>query len=174
MRIYLMCGLAFAGKSTLASAIAARTGAAIVSLDAINERRGLSGGLGIPEPEWAESHGIALREAEAFVASGASVVVDDTNCYRFLRDDYRALADRFGAECVVVFVDAPVTLAVGRLRDNEARLTRHPVTRAILLDLAERFEAPGADEPHVRFAPGEDVSSWLDSHLEPDGSRHVG
>ena len=101
-------------------------------------------------------------------------LVDDTNCYRFLRDDYRLLAARLGAECVLVFVDAPVSLTIERLRRNESTSTRHPVTLAVLMDLAKRFESPQADEPHLTLSPGEDLSSWLDIHLDSDGSRPVG
>lgn len=174
MPIYLLCGLAFAGKSTLAREISAQTKADIVSLDAINERRGLRGGLGIPESEWAESHRIALHETEASLSRGAAVVVDDTNCYRFLRDDYRALARRLGSECVLIVVDTSLAVTSERLRNNEATSTRHPVTPAVLTDLAARFEPPRADEPHLTLFPDEDVSSWVASHLKPDASRRVG
>ncbi|MEW6369057.1 MAG: ATP-binding protein [Acidobacteriota bacterium] len=172
--IYLLCGLAFAGKSTLARAIASRTGAVLVSLDAINERRGLHGGLGVPDAVWAEAHQTALRKAEDVVARGAPVVVDDTNCFRFLRDDYRALASGFGVKCLVVYVDAPLSLALSRLRENEATLVRPRVTEAVLLELARRFEAPDADEPHLSFTPGTNEAAWVAANLASDGPSRVG
>ncbi len=52
----LVCGLAFAGKSTLAAAIAEHQGAVVVSLDEINARRGLHGGTGIAPEEWVRTH----------------------------------------------------------------------------------------------------------------------
>jgi predicted kinase len=51
--LYAMCGLPFAGKSTVAAALATRIGASIVRLDAINSERGLGvGGDAIPPQEW--------------------------------------------------------------------------------------------------------------------------
>ena len=46
--LYLLCGLAFSGKTTLTAALSRHLGAAVVSLDAINASRGLQGGMGIP------------------------------------------------------------------------------------------------------------------------------
>src|SRR4029077_883183 len=44
MSLYLLCGLAFSGKTTLASILSVRLPAVVVSLDAINASRGLDGG----------------------------------------------------------------------------------------------------------------------------------
>ena len=42
--VYAMCGLAFSGKSSAARIVAGELGAELISLDAINAERGLSGG----------------------------------------------------------------------------------------------------------------------------------
>ncbi len=170
MTLYLLCGLAFAGKSSLAAAIAAQTGAVVVSLDDINAERGLSGGLGIPDREWAASHRAALAQTEDALSRGLSVVVDDTNCFRFLRDDYRAVAGRVGATCIVIYLDAPLSLIRARLSDNDRTLARPRVTEEVLLDLVRKFEAPGPDEPTLRFPSGTDPAQWLAVTL-PRGLR---
>jgi predicted kinase len=169
--LYLICGLSFAGKSTLAAAIAERTAATIVSLDEINARRGLHGGLGIPDEEWLATHRQALREVGAALAAGRSVVVDDTNCFRFLRDDHRAVAAERGAASLVIHVDVPLAEALARLRANDRHgaahqpLPRPPVTEAVLLQLAQRFEPPAADEATLVFPPATDPVSWVRAHV---------
>jgi RimJ/RimL family protein N-acetyltransferase/predicted kinase len=163
--LYLLCGLAFSGKSTLAAAIEARTGAVVVSLDDINAKRGLSGGLGIPDQEWATSHHAALAQAEDMLRRGLAVVIDDTNCFRFLRDDYRAMAGRVGATCVVIYLDAPLPLVRARLSDNDRTHARPRVTEEVLLDLVRKFEAPGPDEPTLRFPSGTDPAQWVAATL---------
>jgi predicted kinase len=172
--IYLMCGLAFSGKTTLAAAIAGLVGAAIVSLDAINSERGLEGGAGIPEAEWARSHRQALETTESELAGGRSVVVDDTNCYRFLRDDYRAVAKRQGARTVVVYVDVPLSVVMARIRADADARTRPPIREAVLLDLVEKFEPPGSDEPTIVYTPDIAPASWVRTNLRPDDTRRVG
>ena len=46
LHVYAMCGVAFSGKSTLALRIAAELSICLISLDAINHKRGLRGGDG--------------------------------------------------------------------------------------------------------------------------------
>lgn len=52
-RLLLLCGRSFSGKTTLARVLADALPAVVVSLDAINDERGLHGGDGIPVEEWA-------------------------------------------------------------------------------------------------------------------------
>ncbi|MGZ5476102.1 MAG: AAA family ATPase [Thermoanaerobaculia bacterium] len=164
MTVTLLCGLAFAGKSALAAAMARRLGVAVVSLDEINAARGLHGGTGIPVEEWAATHQRALRELESALREGRDVVVDDTNCFRFLRDNYRAVAGRFGAASVVVYIDAPLDVALQRLRSNEQTQSRPAVTESVMRELAEKFEHPSIDEATLVFHSGEDPDRWVEEH----------
>jgi len=161
MTLYLLCGLAFSGKSTLAAALRRRLGCALVSLDDLNARRGLHGGLGIPGEEWARTHREALREVEAALQAGRSVIVDDTNCFRFLRDDYRGIADRRGVPTVVIHLEAPLDLVRARMRANELEPTRAPIAEPVLLDLVDKFEPPAADERVIVFPAGASPEEWI-------------
>ncbi|MEM9555740.1 MAG: ATP-binding protein [Acidobacteriota bacterium] len=159
--VYVLCGLSFAGKSTLAGVIAEHTGAAIVSLDAINAKRGLYGGEGVSAEEWGRTHDLALEQLDRLLGSGQAVVVDDTSCFRFLRDNYRAVARRRAAPCVVLHVDVPLETALARRAANDDSPTRATVTEAILRDLARTFERPEADETTWVLAPRDDPSTWV-------------
>ena len=99
-RLVLLCGTSFSGKSTVARALAPSLSARIVSLDEINERRGLWGGDGIPVEEWVRTHEVASAEVRQLLAAGTSVVVDDTSSPRSLRDGWRSLAEAAGARSV--------------------------------------------------------------------------
>jgi predicted kinase len=163
--VYLLWGLAFSGKTTLAAALSRHLGAAIVSLDVINASRGLRGGAGIPAEEWTRSHGEALRQVGDLLAAGRSVIVDDTNCFRFLRDDFRGVAERHGARTTVVYIDAPLALIQDRRRENDGTWTRASVTEPVLLDLVEKFEIPTADE-NVLIVPFDAVPEvWAARYL---------
>jgi len=107
--LYLLCGLAFSGKSTLAAALAERLDAKVVSLDEINARRDLWGGDGVADDEWAATHRQALREVEDHMRRGTPcIVVDDTNCYRFLRDDHGELAGEHGYRVRILVLRPPL------------------------------------------------------------------
>lgn len=163
--LYLLCGMAFSGKTTLASVLARHARALVVSLDEINASRGLHGGAGIPEGEWARTHREALRQIEAALEAGRSVIVDDTNCFRFLRDNYRAVADLHGARTTVLYLDRPLELLLDRLRENERTNARAPVTETVLRELARKFEPPGPDEETLVCPSGIPVDVWVARHI---------
>ena len=90
-----MCGISFSGKSTLAQKIATKIGAPVISLDEINHGRGLGlNGDAIPDEEWVKTHGMALEKLEEAMVSERDIVLDDTNCFRWLRDSFTRIVRR--------------------------------------------------------------------------------
>jgi len=173
MKLYLLCGLAFSGKTTLASTLACRLPAAVVSLDAINAARGLDGGAGIPDAEWARTYQEAMVQVEKALQAGNSVIVDDTNCFRFLRDGYRSVADRCGADTTVIYMDAPLALIQKRIRENEKARSRTSITSSVLMDLVTKFEPPDADEGVLVVPADASPEVWLDQHIPSRGSPRI-
>lgn len=171
MNVYLLCGMAFSGKTTLASTLARHARAVIVSLDEINASRGLHGGTGIPVEEWARTHQEALSQVERFLAAGRSVIVDDTNCFRFLRDNYRAVAERHGARTITIYLDRPLDLLLERIRENERTGARPPVTEPVLRELAEKFEPPGPDEEAFFLPLDVAIETWVERFIAEDATR---
>jgi predicted kinase len=147
--LVMLCGRSFSGKSTLGAALAESWGAEVVSLDAINERRGLASGHEIPVEEWQRTHGIARDEVGALLGRGRAVVLDDTSSMRFLRDGWREFAREAGAAFALVFVDTPRDEIERRVRANRADPVRHDVEPAVLAEHLDGFEVPGADERPV-------------------------
>ncbi|TCC63325.1 ATP-binding protein [Kribbella pittospori] len=148
--LVLMCGTAYSGKSTYAQALAARVDAVVVSLDEINERRGLWGGDGIPVEEWIRTHELARTEVRAQLAAGRTVIVDDTSSLRSLRDGWRSLAA--GAGFVLVYLDVDHPTIRRRQAGNRRSLARGDVADAVLEQHLADFEPPGADESPVRVS----------------------
>lgn len=163
--LYVLCGKSYCGKSTLAAAIARQTGAVIVSLDAINAERGLYGGLGIPDGEWLRSHQLALQRVEEALATGLSVIVDDTNCFRFLRDGYRAVAARLDVQSLLLYLDLPMDALLARASADDP--TRPPVASDVLLELVGKFEAPAPEEQAIVVPPGFVPAAWVAQNIGP-------
>ena len=78
----------FSGKTTLGKAIAKYLDVPYVSLDEINEARGLFGGDGIPVEEWEKTHYLAMQQSVKLMKTGVDIILDDTNCFRWLRDRF--------------------------------------------------------------------------------------
>ena len=167
--LYLMCGNSFSGKSTLAAAIVRKLSGALVSLDEINRERGLGfGGDGIAVEEWERTHQVAIVRIEEYMRAGRDIVQDDTNCFRWLRDRYRAVADRHGYRTVVVYLDVPLPILQERRRQNESTRERRAVQEPIFAELTAKFEAPAPDEPTLAFAPTDTIEEWIEAHLKND------
>ena len=156
-RLLLLCGTAFSGKSTLARSLAPQLPASIVSLDQINHRRGLWGGDGIPADEWIRTHQLASEEVRELLASGTSVIVDDTSSLRFLRDGWRSLAAEAGARFTLIYVDVDQSTIRRRRADNQLNPRRRDVADAVLAQHLADFEPPEDDEDAVRVTSIDDL-----------------
>lgn len=149
MALVLMCGLSFSGKSTLAAGLSAAMDAELLSLDRINEERGLHGGQGIPVEEWAATNRIAHERASGLLAAGRHVVVDDTGSPRFIRDEWRETASAAKTPFVLVWVQVSPELQRQRVLANRADHARPDVTDAVLAEHIATFQAPEDEDPLV-------------------------
>lgn len=147
--LVLLCGRSFSGKSTIAQKLAVAIDAEIVSLDSINEERGLFGGRGIPVDEWIRTNEEAARRVSTAMVGDRRVVVDDTSSPRFLRDGWRALAMNASAAFVLVYVDTPGQQIRERLLRNRAQSTRTDVIDEVMAEHLENFEPPESNEVHI-------------------------
>jgi predicted kinase len=154
-RLVVLCGTAYSGKSTLAADLVRQLDARIVSLDEINERRGLWGGDGIPVEQWQATHAIAAAEVRQHLTSGTSVILDDTSSLRFLRDGWHALAASAGAAFHLVYLDVDHATIRRRRAANQTNPHRRDVSDAVLDEHLATFEPPAPDEYAVRVRPGD-------------------
>jgi gluconate kinase len=122
-----------------------------VSLDAINEERGLYGGDGIPLAEWARTNELARERVLAQLDHNNTAIVDDTSSPRFLRDGWRTLCASAGAPMVLVFVDSSEDVIRQRLLNNRLSGQRGDVTDEVMAAHRESFEPPGREEQAIRL-----------------------
>ena len=135
--------------------------AEIVSLDAINEERGLIGGQGIPVEEWVRTNDEATRRVLELLEAGNCVVVDDTSSPRFLRDNWRATSRDAGAAFALVYVDTPENVVRERLKRNREQPIRNDVSDAVMEEHIAGFEPPERDEEYVTASYFPDVRSVI-------------
>ena len=120
----------------------------MVSLDAINEERGLQGGQGTSLEEWRVTNDLAHERTEELLRAGVSVVIDDSSSPRFLRDEWRAIASGIGVRFDLVYVRADPHIIRNRVRFNRENPTRPDVNDAVINEHTALFEPPATDEPH--------------------------
>lgn len=143
----LLCGPSLAGKSTVAADLAELLDAVVVSADEINAKRGLPfGGEGLPESVWAETLRIQLEQVHKAGAMGQNVVVDDTLCYRWLRDRFRAVAESSGLEHSLFVLRPPLPELEARHAALSVSRARPVLSLERLRDHLARFEWPAIEE----------------------------
>ncbi|KQW45364.1 hypothetical protein ASD88_10580 [Pelomonas sp. Root662] len=142
-RLYLVCGLPGAGKTTRSRAIAARDTRAIrLCTDDWLEALGISL-VDYPPRFRFEPH--LLQHAEQLLRAGVSVIAEFATWSRSERDAIRAVARRSGAAVELHFVDAATDVLARRIRERGGPHAE-VLERDILLKLGHRFERPTADE----------------------------
>jgi len=161
-RLFVLCGLPFSGKSTLARAIATRFGPTHLELDAIVAERGPIGdGLPVPRESWIAAYREAYRRMDALLAQGHSVVFDATGHRRVHRDLARRHAARFGTTTVVVALDVQEAVARARRDRNRIAPIRYDVPDAEFDLVAAEIQPPGDEEHVVRYSSAMDLDAWL-------------
>ncbi len=164
--LYLLCGLAFSGKSTLAKTMVDYLNCAYVSLDDINKKRGLGfGGDGIPSQEWEKTHHVAIGILENLMQLEQDIILDDTNCFRWLRDRFREVAKRHNYVTKVIYLDVPLDLIHLRMQRNEQIKERQGIKEDIFAELMQNFQPPEVDENILLFKQNYTLKDWLKTCL---------
>lgn len=160
--LFFLCGLPFAGKSTLARALAAQTGARHISLDAVNTERGLGlDGAPITREQWDTTYAEVYRCIEEALVAGDSVIYDETCFLRSQRDTVRAIAARIGAHARLIWVTTPETTARARLLDNRQTGARFDIRDDNFAQVVTGFEPPTPDERALRYNGASSPEAWL-------------
>ena len=162
--LYILCGLPFAGKSTVARALAARSGCAQIEIDAINTARGLGlDGSALSAADWHATYQLAFDELKRTLTAGQSASFDATNYTRAQRGHLRALATAAGAVSVTIFGDVAPVAARRRWLANRARgaSERNDVRDDDFQNVLDHFEPPAPEERTLRYDGAESLEVWL-------------
>ena len=140
-----MAGLPGTGKSTIAEELRERLGHPLVSVDQI-ESAVLSAGIDSDQPTGLAAYLVAETLAGNVLESGGSVIVDAVNAVSPAREQWVALADRYGN--ALTFIEV---------------VCSDPVIHR------ERLEARKRDLPHVSEPSWHAVEQSLDEYDEWTG-----
>jgi len=126
--LYILCGLPFSGKTTLAKAIAGHTSARYVGFDELwaelNEI--LDPGMDKAD-EWEFIRRVAAKRIKKSLKKQISVVYDELNVRYEHRETLRDIARECGAYPIVVLCNTPSSLIAEREESNRNSQERHDV-----------------------------------------------
>jgi len=180
--LLLTAGLPAAGKSTLAAALADRSGAVWIRSDAVRkELAGLEPDApagaelegGIYAPAWTErTYAACLERAEGALLRGRRVVVDASFGRAARRRPFLDLARRLAVPARVLVCRAEPETAEARLASRRGGPS--DADPGVYAALAARWEEPGADEPVLDVDAGagrtpEETAAAAVAALRADG-----
>jgi predicted kinase len=103
-RLYVICGTPFSGKTTLAQKLTTKTHSQYVSMDEIMRQRGFDLSQLQPVEEWGRAHHTCVERVDALMSEGVSIVLDDTNYLKGLRDVFRRFASQHQYDITTIYL----------------------------------------------------------------------
>lgn len=160
-KLYIMCGLAFSGKSTLSRKIAEHTGCKLIAFDKLwveTEKKR-------PVPQGAEGWRLIrdLAQEEILIALklGISVVYDDNNPRKEHREELREVARKAETESFVIYLDTPLDTIRAREKANRTLKDRHDVDLINFEKVLQDLEPPTQDEDVLIFRPQDNIGDFI-------------
>jgi predicted kinase len=162
VRLYVLCGLPFSGKTTLARQLASQLDLVHIEVDAVHQERGLlAAGQPIERADRFAAYLRSLRRTASALQQGRSDVFDATSHRREHREQLRRLAKEYGAMMTVIYLDVPREEIVRRRAEIRRSSARPDVPEMDFDRVVQQFQPPLEREGAIRYAPGEPVEAWL-------------
>lgn len=155
--LFILCGEAFSGKSTLSEKISEKYEAKIVGRDkvyfAVEDILALEGTPGADDADlWENLWPIAVQGAKNQLLLGHSVVFDDTCLFLNQREGLRSIARNVGVKCVLIYFEVPAETRKKRKEQNKISKIRHDVPSGWLEEDAKKFERPTEIENPIIYS----------------------
>lgn len=156
--LYILCGEAFAGKSTMSKLIANSHKANIVGRDEVYfAAENILALKSTPEEDdtkfWNDLWPIVVQGVKNQLIVGKSVVVDDNCFYLAQRNELRSVAKDLGVRNVLIYLDIPSEELRRRKDENKITMVRHDIPSAILEKDTKPFERPTDQENPIIYRP---------------------
>jgi predicted kinase len=164
VKLYIMCGLPFSGKTTLAKELARQFGFTRIAMDEINTERGLGlDGKRITPQQWVETYNEMYWRVRGALSRGETVVLDAPSFTRGQRREVETIAADYVVASRIIYVAVPEVEARRRWQENRRLAERHDV-RDDDFELAVRnFEPPDLSENALVFDQSANLEEWIRS-----------
>ncbi len=163
LRLFVLCGLPFSGKTTLARALARQLQLEHIEVDAVHRERGvLAAERPLGPQDWRAAYLRSLRRAALVLRQGRSVIFDATSHRRAQREQLRRLAQANGATMTIIHLDLPLAEINRRRSGNHQAPQRPAIPDAEFDRVAEQFEPPQpSDGVVVRYTAQCSFETWI-------------
>ena len=164
--VYILCGYAFSGKTTLAKALLEELDLVRVSIDEINTVRGVGlNNAWITLEDWDLTYAESYRQLAAYLQAGRSVVYDAGNFNRAERDLASLIAAQHNAKAQVVYITTSAEIVRQRWLSNRQTHKRGDVRDDYFEHGLAQFEPPDDTEHPWFYRNEQDIHEWIVAHI---------
>jgi predicted kinase len=159
-KLYILCGLPFSGKTTLAKSFALKNNFQYMSFDELwmeLERNDPQFPTDKTEG-WSYVRKSVQKRIEKYLKTGLSVVYDDTNVKAEHRKEWIDLAHDVQSKPVIVFANTSQELINDRRNINLKTQERHDVQEKNWTNAIEQFEVPDSFKENAEVVLATDIA----------------
>jgi predicted kinase len=164
--LVVICGLSFAGKTTLGGAVAGKFKYKQVDVDSTKVR--LYGvrfdDNALDQDAWNRIYEETDREIARYLQSGASVIDASRNFRKAERSNARYIAALNGGKFLLIYIDTPEHVARERVLANRQRPERVDWGDTSFDEIVRVMEPPSADEHALLCHYEDDIERWISEH----------
>jgi len=166
-KLIIICGLSFAGKTTLAKAISTKFGYVEVDVDDVKDTLF---GVGVEDnklnhDDWVKLYKETDDQIAKLLREGKTVIDASRNFRKSERKLAKHIADKTNAQLVTIFIDTPEEIVRERWQRNRDNQTRHDVSDKGFEEIIQVMETPTPDESALIFEHGDDINTWISKNF---------
>lgn len=167
-KLIIICGISFAGKSTLAKSLSEKFGFSEIDVDEVKLK--IFGNNvnddDLTSQDWDKLYKETDKLIEEHLKSGKTVIDASRNFKKAERQRLRKIANLLDIEVITIFVNTPSDIAWERWNANKKNQTRRNVTEKDFEDTLKMMEEPEADEKPLIFSGMENINSWIVNNIK--------
>lgn len=162
-KLYILCGIPFSGKTTLAKELEKRLDFFRIDLDEVKfELLGEDIKDGNVDPQqWDKIYLGMYQKIEKALRDGKIVVHDTGNFTKHERDLVRNIASKLGIPTKTIFVSIPVSEARKRLLRNKKTNQRFDVSETDFENAVSEMEPPTEEEDFIVYNSSQPIGELV-------------
>lgn len=161
--LYIMCGLPFSGKTTLAKELENQFWFDRVDIDEIKRDYGLADKSDdiVSDEEWGKIYQDMYKKIEVLMQSKGGIISDVSNLRKGDRDKLRELSKKFDYSTWVIYLKTPVEVVKERWLRNRVSRKRFDLTNEVFYEAIKSLEEPSEDENIIVLDYKQSVDDWV-------------
>lgn len=164
---YLLIGLPYSGKTTLAKELVKHIGAAHINIDQLKFDKGYTdvGDDDVPDQVWEEIFAEADILLVQYLHKGKNVANEYAWITKQWRDRARNVAAKARFDTKLIYIKIPHEVIYQRWQENNQTKARFHWSKEELDKFIADFEEPTSDENILIYDQAQPIEIWLKEHF---------